>query len=112
MVPMLMAIGFLGFVRLLRWTGAWVAHGPPEPHWHLGPVAVDAHLQGKGIGRALIAEYCARLDRANAVGYLETDKTENVKFYRRFGFRNDHRSAGFEHAELVHAATRGRTGSE
>jgi Acetyltransferase (GNAT) domain len=50
-------------------------------------VAVDSHLQGKGLGSALMAEYCARLDGANAVGYLETDRAENVKFYRRFGFQ-------------------------
>jgi hypothetical protein len=34
-----------------------------------------------------MVEYCTRLDGANAVGYLETDKPENVKFYRRFGFQ-------------------------
>jgi hypothetical protein len=31
-------------------------------------------------------EYCARLDSARAVGYLETDKPANVTFYERFGF--------------------------
>jgi hypothetical protein len=33
-----------------------------------------------------MSEYCARLDRARAVGYLETDKPTNVTFYERFGF--------------------------
>ncbi len=88
LVPrMIGAVGFPGFVRMLRWTGAWAAHDPAEPHWHLGPVAVDSHLQGKGLGSALMAEYCARLDSAKAVGYLETDKAENVKFYCGFGFQ-------------------------
>ena len=40
--------------------GTWAKHDPEEPHWHLGPVAVDAHL--------------------------ETDRPENVSFYERFGF--------------------------
>jgi hypothetical protein len=33
-----------------------------------------------------MSEYCARLDRARAVGYLETDTPTNVTFYERFGF--------------------------
>jgi predicted N-acetyltransferase YhbS len=80
-------VGFTGLARLLDWTRRWAAHDLTEPHWHLGPVAVDSHLQRKGIGSALMVEYCTRLDGANAVGYLETDKPENVKFYRRFGFQ-------------------------
>lgn len=84
---MLAAVGPIGFARMLRWTSAWAARDAGEPHWHLGPVAVDTHLQGMGFGSRLLAEYCERLDRAGAVGYLETDKAENVKFYSRFGFR-------------------------
>jgi len=83
---MLAALGPVGFARMLRWTQAWAALDTAVPHWHLGPVAVDAHLQGKGIGSLLIAEYCQRLDRESAAGYLETDKRENVTFYLRFGF--------------------------
>ena len=84
---MIHAVGFSGLARVLRWTERWAKHDLAEPHWHLGPVAVDSDLQRKGIGSALMIEYCARLDRANAVGYLETDKAENVKFYGRFGFQ-------------------------
>jgi ribosomal protein S18 acetylase RimI-like enzyme len=72
--------------RVLGWTGAWTRRDPPEPHWHLGPVAVDAGRQGQGIGTALLAAFCARLDEGKARAYLETDKTENVRFYRKFGF--------------------------
>jgi GNAT superfamily N-acetyltransferase len=80
------AIGPAAFGRLSQWMGAWARCDLREPHWHLGPVAVDAHLQRKGIGRTLMAEYCGRLDRVAAVGYLETDKTANVSFYEKFGF--------------------------
>ena len=80
------AIGGGAFARVGRWMGTWAQHDPAEPHWHLGPVAVDAHLQRRGIGSLLMREYCARLDRARAVGYLETDKPANVTFYERFGF--------------------------
>jgi GNAT superfamily N-acetyltransferase len=84
--PMLEAVGPVGFVRMLRWMEAWATRDATMPHWHLGPVAVDAHLPGRGIGSQLLAEYCRRLDSAGAVGYLETDKCENVTFYLRFGF--------------------------
>lgn len=80
------AVGGSAFARVGRWMGTWAQHDPAEPHWHLGPVAVDAHLQRRGIGSLLMIESCARLDRARAVGYLETDKPTNVTFYERFGF--------------------------
>ena len=81
------AVGPKGFARLLSWTSAWAVRDCAEPHWHLGPVAVDTHLQGSGFGTRLLADYCERLDRAGPAGYLETDKPENVRFYSKFGFR-------------------------
>jgi len=80
------AVGGGAFARVSRWTEIWARHDLREPHWHLGPVAVDAHLQGRGIGTRLLMEYCARLDRLGTVGYLETDTARNVAFYNRFGF--------------------------
>jgi predicted N-acetyltransferase YhbS len=65
----------------------WEKHDLREAHWHLGPVAVDAHLQGTGIGSAMMAEYCSRIDQTHGVGYLETDKEVNVRFYEKFGFQ-------------------------
>ena len=56
-------------LRVFRWIGEWARRDPSEPHWHLGPVAVDSHLQGHGIG-----------DDCAALSYLETDKSENVRF--------------------------------
>lgn len=74
-------------VRALRWVGAWGALDLAEPHWHLGPVAVDAGVQGQGIGSRLLERFCARMDAEQATAYLETDKPINVRFYERFGFR-------------------------
>jgi ribosomal protein S18 acetylase RimI-like enzyme len=73
-------------LRVLRWIGEWSRRDPTEAHWHLGPVAVDAHLQRRGIGGTLMTDFCARMDRAGSLSYLETDKGENVSFYERFGF--------------------------
>jgi ribosomal protein S18 acetylase RimI-like enzyme len=72
--------------RILQWVGAWSQRDPSELHWHLGPVAVEPAVQGQGVGRALMADFCTRMDQCAGLAYLETDKRENVRFYRRFGF--------------------------
>ena len=87
MPRMIPAVGGGAFARVGRWMGVWAQHDLKQPHWHLGPLAVDVHLQGSGIGTLLMKEYSARLDRAHATGYLETDKLSNVTFYERFGFQ-------------------------
>ena len=74
-------------LRVLRWTGEWARRDPVERHWHLGPVAVDVHLRGQGVGSTMLAALCARMDECSALSYLETDKPENVPFYQKFGFR-------------------------
>ena len=71
---------------MVRWVDTWAKRDPAEPHAHLGPLAVDAHLQGRGIGSRILAEHCGRLDAQATLGYLETDKPENVRLYERFGF--------------------------
>jgi ribosomal protein S18 acetylase RimI-like enzyme len=82
----LLPLGPYALSRSLRWVGTWEKHDPEERHWHLGPVAVDAHLQGMGIGSKLMRVFCAQMDAAEETAYLETDKPENVRFYERFGF--------------------------
>jgi len=73
-------------LRVLRWVGEWARRDPPESHWHLGPVAVDPHQQGRGIGTAMLRPFCAIMDDCRSLSYLETDKSENVRFYQKFGF--------------------------
>ena len=72
--------------RLLRWEGAWARRDPPEPHWHLGPVAVDPQFQGQGIGSTMLVAFCTHVDDCAALSYLETDKFRNIRFYQKFGF--------------------------
>jgi GNAT superfamily N-acetyltransferase len=86
LTPAMMAMGPARALRTMRWVRAWAQRDPDVPHVHLGPLAVDAHLHGQGIGSALLAEHCRRLDAAREIGYLETDKPENVRFYQRQGF--------------------------
>lgn len=73
-------------IRAARWAAGWARHDPPTAHWHLGPVAVDRDRQGTGIGTAMMAEFCARMDAVGMEAYLETDKERNVRFYERFDF--------------------------
>jgi ribosomal protein S18 acetylase RimI-like enzyme len=73
-------------LRVLKWTGEWARRDLKEPHWHLGPIAVDWGLEGRGIGSAMLTRFCAAMDDMYALSYLETDKSEKVGFYERFGF--------------------------
>jgi ribosomal protein S18 acetylase RimI-like enzyme len=73
-------------LRALRWLGEWSLRDPKEVHWHLGPLCVDAPLQGLGIGGRLMGEWCKLLDARRLAGYLETDKGVNIEFYEKFGF--------------------------
>lgn len=73
-------------VRILNWVGEWARRDPSEPHWHLGPVVVEPSLRGQGIGTAMLNAFCMIVDGTGAHAYLETDKSENVRLYQRFGF--------------------------
>jgi ribosomal protein S18 acetylase RimI-like enzyme len=50
----MLALGPRSSARLKRWFGAWAAVDPDEPHSHLGPLAVAAHLRGGGIGSRIL----------------------------------------------------------
>ena len=79
-------VGFDAAVKVRSWLDEWARYDLRQPHWHLGPVSVDADRQGTGIGTRLMNEYCSRVDATYMIGYLETDKASNVKFYEKFGF--------------------------
>ena len=79
-------MGMRSTLKLVDWLSCWAKRDPAERHVHLGPIGVTPEAQGRGIGRLLMEEYCAQLDRTGAAGYLETDRPENVEFYEKFGF--------------------------
>ena len=87
MLPAIAGLGPRTAARMAAWLRVWSARDLKEPHAHLGPLAVDRHLQGQGIGSVLLAEHCRQLDQRGEVGYLETDKPENVRFYEKQGYR-------------------------
>lgn len=59
---------------------------PLEPMGYLGTLGVDPALQARGVGTALLNRWLAGLDRKAIGAYLETDRVENLAFYRRAGF--------------------------
>jgi GNAT superfamily N-acetyltransferase len=59
---------------------------PHEPHWYLALLGTDPLLQGRGVGSTLLAPNLARADEDGVPVYLETQKEENLAFYRRHGF--------------------------
>ncbi len=64
----------------------WAAHDPGVEHWHIGPVGVEPGFQGVGIGRAVMESLCDELDDHGRIGWLETNKDRNVRFYSALGF--------------------------
>jgi ribosomal protein S18 acetylase RimI-like enzyme len=72
-----------------RWAEVFAALAPlhpPEPHWYLGTLGVDPSRQSRGLGRALLSDWLADVDRGESCAWLETDRPENVAFYERAGF--------------------------
>jgi ribosomal protein S18 acetylase RimI-like enzyme len=69
--------------RLARLGAPFAAARPSTPHWYLSHLGVVPHMQGRGVGAALMGSMPPLRDGAPA--YLEC-KPENVAFYQRFGF--------------------------
>ena len=76
--------------QVIRWFSRWCHLDPAEPHVHLGPIGVAPAAQGKGVGTALMQRYIEHLEQERIAGYLETDRPENVEFYKKFGFALRH----------------------
>lgn len=90
--------GPVGLLRLLWGQGFRVArrwsevsrelrrHHPGGPHWYLATLGVEPERWSRGAGRALLADFVARVDAEQARAYLETDRPELAGFYGSVGF--------------------------
>jgi ribosomal protein S18 acetylase RimI-like enzyme len=78
--------GFGALKRGLEFRGTWAKHDPKKPHYHLDPLGVSPDFQGKGIGSWMMDYYCSIVDSKKMDAYHETDRSENVGFYAKFGF--------------------------
>lgn len=56
------------------------------PHWYLVLLGCDPAWQRQGHGSALLAPVLQRADEDGIPAYLETQKQENLPWYRRHGF--------------------------
>jgi hypothetical protein len=72
--------------RVSKWVSEWSRKDPSTLHWHIGPVAVDPAAQQQGVGSTMLNAVCSHMDAYASVSYLEKDRTENVRFYQKFGF--------------------------
>jgi ribosomal protein S18 acetylase RimI-like enzyme len=72
--------------RVVKWFARWCRLDPEEPHVHLGPLGVAPDLQGHGVGTALMQRCIGHIKQEHSAAYLETDRSENVEFYKKFGF--------------------------
>lgn len=59
---------------------------PHEPHWYLEGLGTDPARQRQGVGAALMKPVLDQCDREGVPAYLETQKLENVAYYRHHGF--------------------------
>jgi GNAT superfamily N-acetyltransferase len=59
---------------------------PREPLWYLELLVVEPSAQRGGIGAALQDHVHQLADREQIPSYLETQKAENLAYYRRFGY--------------------------
>lgn len=59
---------------------------PRQPLWYLNLLVTDPALQRSGIGTALQAPVMERADEEGLACYLETQNSENIAYYARFGY--------------------------
>ncbi len=59
---------------------------PPEPHAYLALLGVAPEAQNGGVGSVLLRAWQTSPEARGVLHYLETDRWENVRFYRRAGF--------------------------
>jgi ribosomal protein S18 acetylase RimI-like enzyme len=81
-----MVIRPAALVNGTRYLSAIEAAHPREALWYLMLLVVDPSAQRSGIGSRLQQEMLSAADADGLDCYLETQKPENVPYYRRFGY--------------------------
>ena len=59
---------------------------PREPLWYLEMLVVEPAAQRGGVGAALQEHVYEMADAEQVPSYLETQKGDNLAYYRRFGY--------------------------
>lgn len=76
-------------VKGLRYLIAIEKAHPKDQLWYLLLLVVDPSAQRLGIGERLQEEGMASADKEGLDCYLETQKPDNLVYYRRFGYEVD-----------------------
>jgi GNAT superfamily N-acetyltransferase len=76
-------------LRGLRSVSAIDAAHPAEPHDFLHTLGVDPRSQRSGAGSALLDRVIAAAEERGMPIHLTTSASENLPYYRRFGFEVD-----------------------
>ena len=69
-----------------RYLSAVEKAHPKEEVWYLAVLAADPSIQRSGVGASLLGSVLAEADAEGFGVYLETQKEENLAYYRRHGF--------------------------
>jgi ribosomal protein S18 acetylase RimI-like enzyme len=75
-----------GLIDGTRYLEAIAKAHPKEPHWYLYLLVADPETQRRGVGTLLLNDRLPQIDQEHVGAYLETQKEENLAYYRRFGF--------------------------
>jgi ribosomal protein S18 acetylase RimI-like enzyme len=70
----------------LRYTMAIDKARPRHDHWYLCLLATDPMVWRRGIGTGLMEPSLETVDGDGLPAYVETQKQDNLAYYRRFGF--------------------------
>jgi GNAT superfamily N-acetyltransferase len=81
----LFAVGWAAALRGIEAAQTIAAHEPRAPFTYLRTLGVDPVWQRQGLGSALVRQVVGAAPSGLPV-YLETAKSENLRFYARHGF--------------------------
>lgn len=85
-------------INIIWFGGPWVLwrahqqgavfarHMPRDPHYYLQFIGCRKHMQGRGIGAALLKHGTRLCDEEEMPAYLESSNSRNVPLYERQGF--------------------------
>ena len=73
-------------LRMMHLFSQVEAAHPTEDHWYLRILGVDPLSQRSGLGGALLGPGIVPCDSEGLPAYLETQNSENLGWYERFGF--------------------------
>ena len=62
---------------------------PKDEHWYLYLLFADPEMQRRGVGAMLLKDRLTEVDQQGMPAYLETQKHDNIPYYRRFGFEHE-----------------------